>query len=288
MRVLVFGRTGQVAHELERRRWPSGVSLTQLGRDRCDLRRPEEVRDAITEVAPDVVVNAAAYTAVDRAESDEALARQINAAAPATMAQACERQGSVLIHLSTDYVFDGAKQTPYLENDPVGPLSVYGISKAAGERAIRDATERHVILRTTWVFASHGTNFVRTMLRLADRQSEIRVVRDQHGAPTAARDVAAAIGVVLDAVREDRRFWGTFHFTSSEPTSWYDFARAIFQATRRVVTVSPIVTADYPTAARRPLNSVLDCGLIRSVYGIPQPSWRLGLSQVLAELGEAA
>jgi dTDP-4-dehydrorhamnose reductase len=288
MRILVFGRTGQLARELGGYAWPAGVSVIQADRGHCDLARVDEVRRAIEQAKPDVVINAAAYTSVDRAETEEPLARSINAIAPGAMAQSCEILGATLIHLSTDYVFDGAKPGPYAEGDPVRPLSAYGRSKADGERAIRAATRNHVILRTTWVFASHGTNFVRTMLRQPDSRSEIRVVSDQRGAPTAARDIAGAIATIVDAVRDGRGAWGTFHYTSAEPTTWHLFAEAIFEGARRRMNVIPIPTSDYLTAARRPLNSILDCSLIRAAYGIEQPSWRRALADVIGELGAKA
>jgi dTDP-4-dehydrorhamnose reductase len=234
------------------------------------------------------VISAAAYTAVDHAEAEPEVAGQVNRDAPVAMAKACQELGAALIHLSTDYVFDGSKPGAYVEDDPVAPLSVYGRTKAEGETGISQAAERHVILRTSWVFAAHGSNFVRTMLRLPPGEPELRIVFDQHGAPTAARDIANAILSVAGAIRQGRKNWGIFHFTSAEPTTWYDFAQAIFKHAQRPTKLVPITTAEYKTAARRPLNSMLDCGRIGRDYGILQPSWRHALAEVLGELQEPA
>ncbi|MGH6888538.1 MAG: dTDP-4-dehydrorhamnose reductase [Rhizomicrobium sp.] len=284
MRVLIFGKTGQVARELARARWPQHVTLLQLGRSECDLDNPERAREAIIEARPRIVVNAAAYTAVDSAETEPERATRINCDAPEAMASACVTTNAALIHLSTDYVFDGDKAGAYLEQDCIAPLSIYGRSKADGEIAVRESLQQHVILRTSWVFASQGNNFVRTMLRLGDQRPELRIVDDQRGAPTAARDIAEAIVSIVLAIGTGKAVWGTFHFTGSEPTTWYGFAQAIFAASDQLAKLVPITTADYKTAARRPMNSVLDCGRILRDYGIPQPSWRAALIGVLAEI----
>ena len=238
------------------------------------------------ETKPDVVINAAAHTAVDRAESEPAVAAAINRDAPAAMADACRAAGARLIHISTDYVFDGLKREPYVESDPVAPLSVYGRTKEEGERAIRVRLTEHVILRTSWVFAAHGSNFVRTMLRLAGERPELRIVADQLGAPTAARDIAQAVAGITDRIAAGRGIWGTFHFASGEPTSWFGFAEAVFAQRGGGPKLVPITTEEYKTPARRPLYSVLDCGRLAAAYGIPQPSWRAALAQVLAEVAE--
>lgn len=286
MRIVIFGKTGQVGRELARVRWPERCDVMQLGRAECDLLRTQAMAEAIYAARPAIVVNAAAYTAVDRAEAEPEAAEKVNRDAPAAMAAACSELGAALIHLSTDYVFDGSKTAPYLENDAVAPLSVYGRTKAEGEAAIREALPRHVILRTSWVFAAHGANFVRTMLRLAGERPELRIVADQKGGPTAAFDIAAAIAAIVERVEEDRCAWGTFHFTGAEPTTWFDFARAIFDFSGRQPQLVPITTAEYRTPARRPLNSVLDCGRIGQEYGIGQPSWRKALKAVLTEMEE--
>lgn len=288
MKVLIFGRSGQVARELARAAWPQGLVLLQLGRSECDLDDPLRAQEAIAECSPQIVINAAAYTAVDKAEVEPERAGRLNCEAPRAMASTCSTIGAALIQLSTDYVFDGAKAKAYLEEDCIAPLSVYGRSKADGESAVRDAIQQHVILRTSWVFAAHGNNFVRTMLRLGDERPEIRVVDDQFGAPTAACDIANAIVSIVVAIRSKKGAWGTFHFTSAERTSWYGFARAILAASGRPAKLVPITTAEYKTPARRPLNSVLDCGRILRDYGIPQPLWQESLARVLTELGQGA
>jgi len=282
VRVLIIGKTGQVGQELSRLQWPAQFDVTQLGRTECDLSDIESIARVVEANNPDIVINAAAYTAVDRAESEPDLAMLVNGRAPGELARACARTGATLIHLSTDYVFDGAKQSAYVEDDPVGPLSVYGRTKEAGEAPIRAEHDKHIILRTSWVFSAHGVNFVNTMLRLAATQPELRVVSDQTGAPTSARDIAAAIAVIANAVAEGRGAWGTFHFTSAEPTSWFGFAEAIVAGAPSRPKVTPIPTAEYPTPARRPTNSVLDCTRIARAYGIAQPSWRAALADVLA------
>jgi dTDP-4-dehydrorhamnose reductase len=286
MRVLIFGRTGQVARELERAQWPKKLVLRFLDRAACDLTDPAAARRAIVHAQPQIVINAAAYTAVDRAEGEPHSAGLVNRDAPAAMAEACAKVNAILVHLSTDYVFDGSKPGAYIEEDPVAPISVYGRTKAEGETAIRSALERHVILRTSWVFAAHGSNFVRTMLRLASERPELRIVSDQRGAPTAARDIANAIVVIANAIAAGNAASGTFHFTSSRPTTWYDFARTIFDLSGREISLVPITTAEYTTAAQRPMNSVLYCGWIARDYAIPQPSWRKALADVLAEMGQ--
>jgi dTDP-4-dehydrorhamnose reductase len=204
------------------------------------------------------------------------------------MASACRELGAALIHLSTDYVFDGSKTEPYLEEDSVAPLSVYGRTKAKGEFAIHAALPQHIILRTSWVFAAHGDNFVRTMLRLANERAELRIVADQRGAPTSARDIAKVIAMIAQRISKGNAPWGTFHFTSTEPVTWFDFARVIFELSGRHPQLFPITTAEYGARARRPLNSVLDCSRIEREFGIRQPSWRLALKEVLPEMCEMA
>jgi len=288
MRILIFGKTGQVARELARVQWPKHYTVEFLGRAECDLVDAQAVASAVLSVRPRIVINAAAYTAVDRAEAEPEAAERINRDAPKAMASACHGLDAALIHLSTDYVFDGSKAEPYAEQDRVAPLSVYGRTKAEGESAIREVLKQHVILRTSWVFASHGTNFVRTMLRLAKERNELRIVADQKGGPTAARDIAGAIATIIGYVMEEKGAWGVFHYTGSEPSTWFDLARAIFDLSGRHPQLVPIAAADYRTAARRPMNSVLDCERIKRDYGIRQPSWRLALKHVLMELGEMA
>jgi dTDP-4-dehydrorhamnose reductase len=289
MRILIFGKSGQVGRELARVSWPEQYSLVHFGRADCDLEDTDAIGRAVRDTGAGIVINAAAYTAVDRAESEPGKAARVNRDAPAAMAFACAKSGAALIHLSTDYVFDGSKTEAYGEDEPIAPLSIYGYTKAEGEAAVRGSIPEHIILRTSWVFASHGTNFVRTVLRLANERPELRIVNDQWGAPTAARDIADAIAAIVRSVAQQRPAWGTFHFTSSEPTTWHGFARSIVELSGLSAKVIPITTADYRAAARRPRYSVLDCGRIGRAYGIAQPSWRRVLTTVLSEIraGEA-
>jgi dTDP-4-dehydrorhamnose reductase len=289
MRALVFGETGQVARELARTAGARGIDARFLGRAAADLTDPEACVRAIEAADVDIVVNAAAYTAVDRAEDEPELAHTVNATAPGAMAVAAAVKGLPFLHISTDYVFDGAAGRPWREADPTGPLGAYGASKRAGEEAVAGATPDHVILRTAWVFSAHGANFVKTMLRVGRGKPEMRVVGDQAGGPTAARDIANALWTIGAAWRDGRGAAGIFHFAGAPSCTWADFADAIFEEAgwdaRPVVT--RIATADWPTKAVRPVNSVLDCTRITATYGIAQPDWRESLATVIAELAEA-
>src|SRR5690606_8341436 len=229
MRALVFGTTGQVAVELARRA-PAGVTVQALGRDRADLTEPDACGAAVLAAGADLVINAAAYTAVDAAETDRATALAVNAAAPASMARAAALQGIPFLHVSTDYVFDGSGTRPWSEDDPVAPLGVYGETKLAGERAVVAAGGQHAILRTAWVFSAHGKNFVKTMLRLGAERAALSVVDDQRGGPTAAADIADALWTVGRAFADGRGPTGIFHFAGAPAVSWADFAEAIFAA----------------------------------------------------------
>jgi dTDP-4-dehydrorhamnose reductase len=286
VRVLILGKSGQVSRELTRVTWSEQTEVIQLGREACDLSRPSTIAATIEPIAPDFVINAAAYTAVDRAESEADLAMTVNGEAPREIARVCERVGAALVHISTDYVFDGRKAAAYSEGDPICPLSVYGRTKEAGEAGIRYEQERHLIVRTSWVFAGHGANFVKTMLRLGAERPELRVVADQHGAPTSARDIALALLDLVVARADGRGAWGTYHFTSSEPTTWYGFAKAIIEGAALASNpkITSITTAEYPTPAVRPVNSVLDCSRIQREFGITRPSWRIALSDALIEI----
>lgn len=288
MRILIFGKTGQVARELARVQWPVSIESVQLDRALCDLSDTPAIEAAIAAAGAGLVVNAAAYTAVDRAESEPDVAERINHHAPAAMAAACARHGAALIHLSTDYVFDGMKSSAYMENDPVGPASVYGRTKEAGEAAIRKLLDRHLIVRTSWVFSAHGSNFVKTMLRLAATRPELRVVADQTGRPTAARDIANAVRLLAVSLDQGATDWGTYHYAGAEATTWFAFAEAIVAGVQPRPKVIPITTSEYPTAAKRPSNSVLDCTRIRDTFGIRQPSWQDALENTIAELREVS
>lgn len=290
MKLLVLGAGGQVGHELCRRAWPAGHRLAAFGHDRLDITQREAVFAAVARECPDIVVNAAAYTAVDRAESEPEAAWAGNCTGPANLAAACCGAAIPLIHISTDYVFDGSKAGPYREDDPVKPLGVYGKSKEAGERAVREALPRHVILRTAWVYSAHGHNFVKTMLRLGQERPVLRVVADQIGSPTSAADIAAAIGGVVERIAAGETNWGTYHFVGAGAVSWHAFAETIFALAALwrgpPPRVEAIATADYPTPARRPANSVLDCGWISEVFGIVPRPWREALAEVIGELFE--
>ena len=277
--ILVFGKTGQVATQLQRL-----GDVVALGRDQADLSNPAACADAIRTHAPRAVINAAAYTAVDRAEEEEAMATIINGDAPTAMAQACAELDIPLIHISTDYAFAGTGDAPWHPDDPTAPQNAYGRSKLAGEIGIRDSGAVHVILRTSWVVSAHGANFVKTMLRLSDTRDALSIVADQIGGPTPARDIAAACLQMAEQLIADPSKSGTYHYSGAPDVSWADFARAIFDQAGRAVTVTPIPTTDYPTPAKRPRNSRMDCGATQKVFGIPRPNWREGLNMILQEL----
>ncbi len=289
VRVLVFGQAGQVARELAHIAWPYGWTTTFLGRSTCDLAVAGSATRAIETASPDIVINASAYTTVDKAESEIDAAYALNAAAPGEMAEATARLKATLLHISTDYVFDGSQTRPYLETDPIAPQSVYGASKAAGEALVREHQPRHIILRTSWVFSPHGANFVRTMLRLGAEREELAIVGDQVGGPTAAVDIAETLARLAQSAAAGGNAFGTYHYAGAPPVSWHGFARAIFDgATARGGTVPKrlreITTAEYPTPARRPSNSRLDCTAILRDWGIKQPDWRRELDRCLDTL----
>ena len=294
MRILVTGRDGQLGWELERALRPLG-EVVAVGRADCDLARPAQVREAIRAAHPQLVVNAAAYTAVDQAESEPALAQAINGDAPGLIAQEAKRLGAALIHYSTDYVFDGRKATPYVETDATNPLSVYGRTKLAGEQAIAAAGVPHLILRTSWVYAARGRNFVRTILRLARERPTITVVDDQWGAPTWARTIAEATSSIVAharAVGNDVgaafvEHGGIHHLTAVGATTWYEFARAVLEQVadpaRRLQRLLPIASIDYVTAAARPANSRLDCSRVTRSWGLTLPAWDVALAACLRD-----
>jgi dTDP-4-dehydrorhamnose reductase len=291
VKVLVFGARGQVGRELCRAAWPPGYAVVPLDRKAVDIIKSASVEAIVRRESPDLVINLAAYTAVDRAESEPETAWAANCEGAAHIAVACGENATPLIHLSTDYVFDGRKVGPYCEDDAVEPLGVYGRSKEAGERAVRAALSDHLILRTAWVFGAFGTNFVKTMLRLATERPALRVVADQRGCPTAAADIAAALIAIARQIENRKASWGTYHFAGDEAVSWHGFAEAIFDTAAprlaRRPRVEAITTDQYPTPARRPMNSVLDCRKIGNAFGIPCPPWRTALAGVIRELLDA-
>lgn len=284
MRILISGHTGQVARELQLAL--SEHELISLDRHAFDLAQPTSLRRTILRERPDLLINAAAHTAVDQAEQEQTLVFAINAEAPGVMAVACAELGIPLIHYSTDYVFDGSRAGPYSEDDTPNPLSVYGSSKLAGERAIADSDCDHLILRTSWVYSRHGRNFLLTMQRLLQEREQLNVVADQIGAPTWAGSIAGATAELIDAWQQGNRQWGTYHLTNRGETSWFGFAQAIGDRLRAsgkpCAKLQPIPTSDYPTPARRPLNSRLDCSKLERNWNVRLPDWQTALDACLA------
>ena len=282
MKALVFGSTGQVAQEL-RVRLPKAVFLS---RSDADLRAPDRCAEAIAAFDAELVINAAAYTAVDQAETDEDLAMLVNGLAPAAMARAAAARGLPFLHISTDYVFDGSGTRPWQPDADTGPLGSYGRTKLAGEHGIHAAGGRFAILRTSWVFSAHGTNFVKTMLRLGKTRDTLSVVADQIGGPTAAGDIAAALIEMGRLLSLGLGAPGTYHFAGTPDVSWAAFAREIFRQAGLKTQVTDIPSQAYPTPARRPQNSRLDCSTTETVFGIVRPDWHKSLNKVLKDLGE--
>ena len=277
MRLLVFGQTGQVARELQR----LAPEARFLGRAEADLSDPAACAAAIA--GCDAVINAAAWTAVDKAETEEAAATLVNGAAPGAMARACAAQGIPFAHVSTDYVFDGQGTRPFTPSDPVAPLNAYGRSKRAGEQAVMDSGARALVLRTSWVVSAHGANFVKTMLRLGRERESLKVVADQVGGPTPARAIAEALLTATRAMREGAP-GGIHHFSGSPDTSWADFAREIMVQAGLPCRIEDIPTEAYPTPARRPANSRLDCSAFTAAFGVARPDWRAHLTQIIEDL----
>lgn len=289
-RILVVGCLGMLARDLmaclaERRMNPVGVDLPE-----CDITREEASTAAIEDVAPALVINCAAYTAVDQAESDAETAFAVNRDGPANLAAACSRRGIPLVHISTDYIFDGRGTAPYREDTPPGPLGVYALSKWQGEESVRERLPAHVIVRTAWLYGVHGRNFVKTMLQLARTRETIRVVADQHGCPTWSADLASALADISERLLGPPSDvpWGTYHFCAAGITTWCGFARAVIEGAARLETllakpdgVLPITTAEYPTAAPRPAYSALDCSKISRVFGIVPRPWTAMLADML-------
>jgi dTDP-4-dehydrorhamnose reductase len=290
--ILVIGASGQLACALARRGAILDHSIVCRGRPEANLADTASLQRQFDDLAPVVVINAAAYTAVDKAEEEPEAAFAANAAGLETLATLCEARGLPLIHVSTDYVFDGTGRVPYTETDAIAPLGVYGVSKAQGEAAVRRACARHVILRTSWLYSMEGRNFLTTMLRLGATRDELSIVNDQHGAPTWTHDVAGAICTIARRLVADRRddAWGTYHLTGAGETTWFGFASEIFRlaAARgsKVPHLTPIAAKDYPTLAKRPPYSVLNTSKIRSAFAISLPGWQESLAQCLADGSE--
>jgi dTDP-4-dehydrorhamnose reductase len=296
-RVLLLGASGQLGTEF-RNLLPGKYALRSLTRAEADLSRPEQLRAVIAEWKPAIILNAAAYTAVDKAESEPELAALVNTETPRVLAEEAARYGGLLVHYSTDYVFDGSKPSPWVEDDPTGPLGVYGRTKLAGEQAIAAVGGRHLIFRTSWIFAPHGKNFLLTILRLAAERDRLTIVADQKGAPTSAVAIARATEAVLDALPRAETeapetkapdWTGVYHMSCAGETTWHGFAQAIVDATAsnhqaRRAEIVPIPSSEYPTPARRPANSVLDNRKLHRRFGVALPDWREALREAISAL----
>jgi dTDP-4-dehydrorhamnose reductase len=287
IKLLIIGSNGQLGWELGRQGQEQGFDSIPLDLPGFDITDASELKKVVSKTDASLIINASAYTAVDKAESEPDAAFAVNRDGPAHLASLCHEKGIPLIHISTDYVFDGTKKGPYRETDPVSPLGVYGRSKAEGERAVRDTIQEHLIIRTAWLYGIHGNNFVTTMLRLGREREAVQVVADQYGCPTYAADLAEAILQIASHIAEKRTVaWGTYHYCGRGVTTWHGFAEAIFDAARpydsfKVKTVAPITTEEYPTPAKRPANSALDCSLIAEHFGIRTRPWRESLSKMI-------
>jgi len=287
MKLLVIGENGQLGWEICRKGKNQGIDMSGLDLPDFDVTEPSEVKKAVHQAGVSLVINASAYTAVDTAESEPEVAFAVNRDGPAYLAVSCAEVGIPLIHISTDYVFDGSKKSPYLETEPVSPLGIYGQSKAAGETEIRDNLKEHIIIRTAWLYGLHGNNFVKTMLRLGKEKEILSVVADQYGCPTYAADLADAILTIATQINEQRDdIWGTYHYCGKGVTSWHGFAQAIFDLanhydTFQVKKVVPITTSEYPTPAKRPANSGMDCSLLTKIFGISPRTWQESLADMI-------
>lgn len=291
MTILVIGEQGQLAQSLLRAARRKGLPLTAMGRPKLDLRDRASIDRAVDEVKPSIIINAAAYTAVDKAESEPDAAFAINADAVGSLGETCARRGIGIIHISTDYVFDGSKGAPYLETDTAAPLGVYGRSKFAGEEQLRTATDRHVIVRTAWLYSPYGNNFLKTMLRLGAERQELSIVNDQYGNPTYAPHFADAL-LELSSRAQGSGFegWGTYHLAGSGEATWYEFAREIFSRASSmgiaVPRLLPMSRTDYPAPAPRPADSRLDCSQMLQWFDLALPRWQIGTRECLERLSE--
>jgi dTDP-4-dehydrorhamnose reductase len=286
--ILLLGGDGQVGRELRARALDVGVPIRSMSHQDVDITDAAKIRGIIAATAPSLVVNAAGYTNVDRAESEAEAAFRANASGPQIIARACAAANLPIVHLSTDYVFDGTVSDPYRETDPIAPISTYGLSKAAGEAAVRSTIREHVILRTSWVYGVYGSNFLKTMLRLGAERDELKIVADQFGSPTGSADLAEAILTVAARVRDGAGPWGTYHFCGTGVTTWHGFASEIFDTQVRFTGRRPkllaIGSADYPCAAKRPVNSALDCSKFAMTFGFRAADWRQRTRSVVASL----
>jgi dTDP-4-dehydrorhamnose reductase len=291
MKILLLGKNGQIGWELQRALAPLG-ELIAMGREDCDLGHPVRIREVVGAIKPAVIVNAAAYTTVDKAEQESELAYSINAAAPKALATEAERCGAWLVHYSTDYVFDGSGEKPWSELDPVSPLSVYGMSKLAGELAIKESGCQYLIFRTSWVFAARGGNFAKTVLRFAQEKNELTIIDDQVGTPTGAELLADVTAHALRSVMGNPEFAGLYHLTAQGEVSWHRYACFVvdtacnlgFPLKAVAENIRPIPTREYPTAAKRPLNSRLDTRRLQNTFSLRLPPWQIGVVRMLHEL----
>jgi len=287
MTLLIIGSNGQLGWELCRQGVSRGFDILPVDIPAFDITDPRHVADTIANPAIEVVVNASAYTAVDRAESEPDKAFAVNRDGPALVAKACADRNIPLIHVSTDYVFDGSKNEAYRETDPVSPLGVYGESKAAGEGEVRECLTHHIIIRTAWLYGVHGNNFVKTMLRLGREREKLRVVADQYGCPTYAADLAGAVLAIAERKKRNQPVrWGTYHYCGRGVTTWHGLAEKTIELAKRyepvtVTEIEAITTADYPTPAKRPAYSVLDCSLMEQHFGVTRPPWEESLERML-------
>ncbi|MDR3556695.1 MAG: dTDP-4-dehydrorhamnose reductase [Syntrophobacteraceae bacterium] len=291
---VVVGSAGMLGADLVEALKCAGLKTVALGRSEMDITSPESVRSALGAIAaPGLVINCAAYTAVDKAESEPRAAFAANRDGPANLADECRKLEIPLIHISTDYVFDGKFSRPYQEEDGVNPINVYGLSKLKGEEAVRSRLDQHIIIRTSWLYGAGGRNFVKTILKLGLERDELKVVSDQHGCPTWSLELATGLVRIAEWVQSDlkKTLWGTYHFCGKGETSWYEFALAILHEAQKrqarrggVARLSPIATSEYPTAAARPMYSVLDCAKIRAAFGVERVSWESSLARLMGGL----
>jgi dTDP-4-dehydrorhamnose reductase len=295
MRIILLGNRGMLGRDVQSRLQNASYTIKGLDIDQVDITQQDSILPLIEPFNPALIINCAAYTAVDKAESEPKLAFSTNRDGAANLAAACEKLGVPLVHISTYYIFDGNSERPYDEEHPPNPLGIYGQSKWEGEKAVRSLLKQHLIVRTAWLYGVHGNNFVKTILRLAREKNELRVVADQVGCPTWAGELADTLAALAARIQKDRRdtLWGTYHFCGSGIATWYDFAQAIVQEAAKwerlsASRVTPITTADYPTPAKRPKWSVLDCTKIERVFGIRPKQWRQGLGLMLEELYSAS
>jgi len=290
MKLLIIGSNGQLGWELCQRGKPHGFNIIPLDIPEFDITDPAAIKKVVNQPGVSLVINAAAYTAVDKAESEPKKAFAINCDGPADLAASCNEAGIPLVHISTDYVFDGTREQPYLETDPLSPLGVYGKSKAEGETIVRSLLTDHIIIRTAWLYGIHGNNFVKTMLSLGKEKETLRVVADQYGCPTSAADLAEAILTIAEQIKERPDIpWGTYHYCGKGKTTWHGFAEKIFELAKQynlfsIKKVIPVTTAEYPTPAKRPLNSVMDCSMLTKNFGILPAPWQESLERMLRQL----